>query len=124
MSRSKTERKRDPRPRPLPRITEEEAAAIIVGRWRDADGSRIPAEKARHWAFLFFFHIRHEPAPDWLPPRPRRRPERPTAVRLEEFLGLETDWERCTPDCRPIRRRGEEEHAPVRATGPSEDHQP
>jgi hypothetical protein len=74
MSRSKTERKRNPRPRPLPRITEEEAAAIIVGRWQHADGSPIPAEKARHWAFLFFFHIRHEPTPDWLPPRPRRRP--------------------------------------------------
>jgi hypothetical protein len=123
MSRSKTERKRDPRPRPLPRITEEEAAAIIVGRWRDADGSRIPAEKARHWAFLFFFHIRHEPTPDWLPPRLRKRPERPTAVRLEEFLGLETDWVRRTADSRPVRRRAEEERSTSRAIGPSEDHQ-
>jgi hypothetical protein len=118
MSRSKTQRRREPRPRPLPRITEEEAAAIIVGRWQHADGSPIPAEKARHWAFLFFLHIRHEPTPDWLPPRPRRRPERPTAVRLEGFLGLETDWVRCTPDTRPVRRRDAEEHSPSPETGP------
>jgi hypothetical protein len=120
MSRSKTERKRNPRPRPPPRITEE----VIVGRWQYTDGSPIPAERARHWAFLFFFHIRHEPTPDWLPPRPRKRPERPTAVRLEEFLGLETDWVRCTADTRPVRRRGESERSTLRATGPSEDHQP
>ena len=124
MSRSKTQRRREPRPRPLPRITEEEAAAIIVGRWPHADGSPIPAEKARHWAFLCFFHIRHEPTPDWLPSRPRRRPERPTAVRLEEVLGLETDWVRCTADTRPLRRRGESERSTLRAVGPSEDHQP
>jgi hypothetical protein len=99
---------RAPRPRPLPRITEEEAAAIILHRWQRADGSPIPEEQARHWALLFAFHLKYEPTPDWLPPRARRRPERPTAERLEEFLGLETDWIRRTPDTQPVRRRAED----------------
>src|SRR5690242_14516857 len=118
MSRSKTDRRRDPRPRPPRRITEEEAAAIIIGRWQYADGTPIREEQARRWAFLFLFHIRYQPTPDWLPPRPRTRPGRPTALRLEEFLGLETDWVQRVPDARPVRRRGEEERFTSRETGP------
>jgi hypothetical protein len=124
MSRSKTERHRNPRPRPLPRITEEEAAALILSRWQYADGTPIRAEQARHWAFLFHFHLRHEPTPAWMAPRTRRRPERPTAARLEEFLGLETDWVQRTPDTRPVRRRGEDQRSMSAETSPSEEPQP
>src|SRR5947207_1131220 len=108
MSRRKDDRRRrEPRPRPLPKITGAEAAAIIVHRWQRADGTPIPEDQAAHWAFLFLFHLKYEPTPDWLPPRSRTRPERPTAERREEFLALETDWVRRTPDARPVRRRGQ-----------------
>jgi hypothetical protein len=109
MSRHTNQRpRRAPRPRPLPRITDEEAAAIILSRWPRAEGSRISEEQAKHWAFLFLFHLKYEPTPNWLPPRARTRPERPTAERLEEFLGLETDWIRRTPNTQPVRRQAED----------------
>jgi hypothetical protein len=106
------------RPRPLPKITEAEAAALICGRWRQADGTPIGEDRAARWTLLFFYHLRCEPTPDRLPPRPRTRPGRPTAERLEAFLALETDWVRITPDDRPVRRRRPEGPAAPRGPEP------
>jgi hypothetical protein len=82
----------DPKPKPLPKVTEAEGAALIVRDWRKADGSPIPADQAGHQVFLFLRHLKYQPAPLWMEPRPRKRPERPTARRLYEFVAVETDW--------------------------------
>lgn len=82
----------DPKPRPLPKITEDEATELIGREWRKPDGQPIPEEQARHWAGVFLHHLRYEPTPMWMAPKLRRQPERPTAKRLREFLGIETDW--------------------------------
>jgi hypothetical protein len=84
----------DPKPRPLPKVTEAEGAALIVRDWRQADGSPISADQAGHKVFLFLRHLKYEPGPLWMTPRLRKRPERPTARRLYGYLAVETDWVR------------------------------
>jgi hypothetical protein len=87
----------------VPRITEEEAAALIRRHWMKPDGTLISEEEARLWAWTFFLHLKYEPGS--MPPRPRTRPERPTAERLDRFTQLERDWVRRTPDSVPVRIR-------------------
>jgi hypothetical protein len=58
-------------------------------------------EEARSWTWTFFLHPTYEPGSR--PPKPRTRPERPTAERLDEFTMLERDWVRRTPDAVPVR---------------------
>jgi hypothetical protein len=82
----------DPKPRPLPKIDLDEATALICREWRLPDGQPILEETAWSWASDFLRHLRYEPGPLWSKPRLRRRPERPTAKRLNEFLSVETDW--------------------------------
>jgi hypothetical protein len=82
----------EPRPRPLPKLNEVEAAELICREWRKPDGQPVGEEQARHWATVFLHHLRYEPAPLWAPPKLRKRPDRPTAKRLNEFLAIETDW--------------------------------
>src|SRR5205085_2428132 len=99
----RTNDRRRHEPRPLPKINETETAAFILGRWQHADGTPIPGDQATQSAFLFHHHLKYQPVPAWLPPRPRTRPGRPTARRLEEFLAFEADRVRRTPDVRPVR---------------------
>jgi hypothetical protein len=96
---------RKSRPTRLPRITEDQAAEMIIRNWHHEDGSPITEEQAWHWAWLFHHHLAYELTPAWITPRRRRRPERPTAERLQRFISLETDWIRRTPDNRPVTRR-------------------
>lgn len=81
-----------PKPRPAPKLDHDEVAELIRREYRRPDGSPISEVDADHWAGVFLHHLRFEPGPMWMPPRPRKRPERPTAERLRGFLGVETDW--------------------------------
>lgn len=83
-----------PKPRPLPKITEAQAAEIIRRDWRMPDGSAISQEQAEHWACTFIHYLKYEPGRISLGLRPRKRPERPTEKRMTEFLSVETDWVR------------------------------
>ena len=100
MPRRKLERQKmlfpihEPKPRPLPRLNQDQAAALIQKNWRLEDGSPIPSELADRWAGLFLHHLRYEPGPNWMTPKLRSRPDRPTAPRLYGFIGVETDWVR------------------------------
>ena len=67
------------------------------------DGTLISEEEACSWAWTFFLYLAYEPGSR--PPRPRTRPERPTAERLDRFTQLERDWVRRTPDSVPVRIR-------------------
>jgi hypothetical protein len=87
----------------VPKITQEEAAALICRDWMKPDGTLLTDEEARVWAWTFFIHLAYEPGSR--PPKPRRRPERPTAERLDRFTLLERDWIRRTPDSLPVRIR-------------------
>jgi hypothetical protein len=89
----------------VPRITHEEAVVLIRRNWMKPDGTLISEEEARVWASTFLFHLRYEVGPIWKPPKPRTRPERPTAERLDRFTQLERDWVRRTTDSVPVRIR-------------------
>jgi hypothetical protein len=65
----------------VPKITEEEAAALIRRNWMKPDGTPLSEGEARRWAWTFFLHLKYEPGSR--PPRLRTQPERPTAERLE-----------------------------------------
>jgi hypothetical protein len=87
----------------VPRITYEEAGALIRRDWMKPDGTLISEEEAGAWASTFLFNLRHETGPLWRPPVPRTRPERPTAERLDRFTQLDCDWVRRTPDSIAVR---------------------
>ncbi|MHC5537932.1 hypothetical protein ACYOEI_06840 [Singulisphaera rosea] len=87
---------RKSKPNRLPGINETQAAEIIAKEWRMLNGSLVPEDQASYWASQFFRCMRFEPIPIWMPPKPKKRPERPTAERLRRFIGLETDWVRAT----------------------------
>jgi hypothetical protein len=93
----------DPIRKRVPKITQEEAAALIRRDWMNADGTHLTEVEARSWAWTFFLHLTYEPGSR--PPKPRARPERPTAERLDRFTQLERDWIRRTADFVPVRMR-------------------
>jgi hypothetical protein len=93
----------EPSRKRVPKITQEEAAALIRRDWMKPDGTFLTEEEACSWAWTFFLHLKYEPGSR--PPKPRTRPERATAERLDRFTQLERDWVRRTPDSVPVRIR-------------------
>jgi hypothetical protein len=87
----------------FPKITHEEAVALIRRNWMKPDETLLTEKEARSSAWTFFLHLAYEPGS--MPPKPRTRPERPTAERLDRFTQLERDWVRWTPDSVPVRIR-------------------
>ena len=77
---------------------------LIRRDWMKPDGTLISEEEARSWAWTFFLHLKYEPGSR--PPRPRVRPESPTAERLDRFTQLERNGIRQMPDSVPVRMRG------------------
>jgi hypothetical protein len=85
----------------VPKISQEEAAALIRRDWMKPDGTILCEEEARLWAWTFFLHLTYEPGSR--PPKLRTRPERPTAERLDRFTQLERAWIGRTPHSVPVR---------------------
>lgn len=81
-----------PKQRPLPKLDHDQIVALIRQEWRKPDSSIITDSEANHWTSSILHHLRFEPGPIWMPPKPRKRPERPTAERIRSFLSVETDW--------------------------------
>ena len=81
-----------PKPRPLPKLGHDQIVDLIQGEFKKLDGSAIDESEANHWTSSILHHLRFEPGPIWMPPRPRKRPEMATAVRVRSFLAVETDW--------------------------------
>jgi hypothetical protein len=73
----------DPNSKRIPKITQEEAAALVCRARMKPDGTPISEEEGRSWTWVFSLHLKHELGSG--PPNPLTRLERPMEERLGGF---------------------------------------